>query len=261
MSPRWRRATATRPASRSLKVRHNNLIGYHIEVTAAHLAKVPMASSSARAWPVPTRYATPELAELESRIASAADRALALEIELFEALRQAVLMRSGRDRRHRRGPGRARCRRGLGRAGGGGGLCAAADRRLRRIFAIAAGRHPVVEQALRRQGTAFVANDCALGGGEPPVAADRPQHGRQEHLPAPERADRGAWRRWAASCRRPRPGSASSTGCSAASGPPTTWRAAARPSWSRWSRRRRSCTRPGRGPRGPGRDRPGHRHL
>ena len=39
-----------------------------------------------------------------------------------------------------------------------------------------------------------------------------------------------------ASCRRERPISASSTACSAASAPPTISRAAARPSWSRWSR-------------------------
>ena len=37
--------------------------------------------------------------------------------------------------------------------------------------------------------------------------------------------------------------SASSTGCSRASAPPTIWRAAARPSWSRWSRPRRSSIR------------------
>ena len=40
------------------------------------------------------RYSTAELAELESRIATAAERALALEIELFEELRQAVLATS-----------------------------------------------------------------------------------------------------------------------------------------------------------------------
>ncbi len=53
-----------------------------------------------------------------------------------------------------------------------------------RMFAIDGGRHPVVEQALRRQaGAAFVANDCDLSphGGRGRwrhLAADRPQHGR-----------------------------------------------------------------------------------
>ena len=41
-----------------------------------------------------SRYSTAELAELESRIATAAERALALELELFEELRQAVLASS-----------------------------------------------------------------------------------------------------------------------------------------------------------------------
>ena len=51
------------------------------------------------------------------------------------------------------------------------------------------------------------------------------------------------WRRWARSCRRAPPTSASSTGCSPASAPPTISRAGARPSWSRWWRRPPSSTR------------------
>ena len=59
---------------------------------------------------------------------------------------------------------------------------------------------------------AFVANDCDLEPGRPTVAADRPQHGRQEHLPAPERPHRRPWPRSAPSCPpATRPASASST--------------------------------------------------
>ena len=88
----------------------------------------------------------------------------------------------------------------------------------------------------------FVANDCDLARtAQRAVAGHRPQHGRQIDLPAPERADRrpGADRLLRAG--RAPPISASSTGCSAASARPTISRAAARPSWSRWSRPPRSC--------------------
>ena len=108
----------------------------------------------------------------------------------------------------------------------------------------------MVEQALRRQADEpFVANDCDLSpqGGRQArrdLAADRPEHGRQIDLPAPERADRHPGPDRLLRAGGIAPISASSTGCSAASAPPTTWRAAARPSWSRWSRPRRSSTRP-----------------
>ena len=105
------------------------------------------------------------------------------------------------------------------RAASGGGARAAA-----------AGRQP------------FVANDCALTdrrhAGD--LAADRAEHGGQIHLPAAERADRAAGAGGQLSCRRPAPGSAWSASCSAGSARRTTWRGGGRPSWSRWSRRRRS---------------------
>ena len=80
--------------------------------------------------------------------------------------------------------------------------------------------------------------------GRPDLARHRPEHGRQIDLSAPERTDRRA---------RPdgrlRAGarariSASSTGCFPGSARPTISPAAARPSWSRWSRPPRSSIRP-----------------
>ena len=75
----------------SLKVRHNNMLGYYIEVTTTHRAKVPDHFVQRQSMANATRYSTKELAELESRIASAAERALILELELFEELCGAVL--------------------------------------------------------------------------------------------------------------------------------------------------------------------------
>ena len=108
-------------------------------------------------------------------------------------------------------------------------------------FEISGGRHPVVEAALPRRARAAVSSPMTAPWPRQRIwLAHRPQHGRQEHLPAPERADRdpGADRLLRAGAARR--GSASSIACSAGSAPPTIWRAAARPSWSRWSRPRRS---------------------
>src|SRR6185295_7474740 len=79
--------TATGVAS--LKIRHNNMIGYHIEVTATHADKLDLAKlgfARRQSMSNATRFSTSELADLESRIGRAADQALALELVIFEAL-------------------------------------------------------------------------------------------------------------------------------------------------------------------------------
>ena len=109
------------------------------------------------------RFTTNALVDLESRIASAADRALALELEAFERLRQSCLAEGERLR------------------GFGSGLAeidvdaALAELAVKRnwtrplvdaslSFTIESGRHPVVEAALKAAGEPFVANDCDLSG-------------------------------------------------------------------------------------------------
>src|SRR5690606_15763191 len=77
---------------RSLKIRHNNVLGYYIEVTANNSA-VMTGTDAARARFIhrqtmasAMRFTTTELAGLETKIANAADRALAIELATFEAL-------------------------------------------------------------------------------------------------------------------------------------------------------------------------------
>ncbi|RVA43413.1 DNA mismatch repair protein MutS, partial [Mesorhizobium sp. M7A.F.Ca.CA.004.11.1.1] len=77
---------------RSLKIRHNNVLGYYIEVTANHHA-VMTGSDGAKARFIhrqtmanAMRFTTTELAELETKIANAADRALNIELAAFDAL-------------------------------------------------------------------------------------------------------------------------------------------------------------------------------
>jgi DNA mismatch repair protein MutS len=147
----------------SLKIRHNNLLGYYIEVTATHLAKVPAHFVQRQSMANATRYSIAELAELESQIASAAERALTLELELFEELCQAVLAEA---------EAIAKTAQAIARLDVAAGLAelASEQRHVRpevdesQAFTVRAGRHPVVEQALAAEARPFIANDADLSG-------------------------------------------------------------------------------------------------
>src|SRR5207237_3320786 len=74
---------------RALKIRHNNVLGYFVEVTAQHGEKLlgpPLNGTFIHRQTLAgqVRFTTTELGELEAKIASAADRALAIELETFE---------------------------------------------------------------------------------------------------------------------------------------------------------------------------------
>ena len=73
----------------SLKIRHNGVLGYFIEVPSKHADKL-MAPDSGfshrQTMANAMRYTTVELSELEGRILKAAERALAVEISLMDDL-------------------------------------------------------------------------------------------------------------------------------------------------------------------------------
>jgi DNA mismatch repair protein MutS len=77
----------------SLRIRHNNVIGYYIEVSSANAGKLGTDYIHRQTMAGAMRFTTTELAELESKISSAAERALALELRLFEDLVGDVLAR------------------------------------------------------------------------------------------------------------------------------------------------------------------------
>src|SRR6185437_4268569 len=155
--------TATGVAS--LKIRHNNMIGYHIEVTATHADKLDLAKlgfTRRQSMSNATRFSTAELADLETRIGRAADSALALELSIFEALVAEAMAVSTAVV----SAGRALA--ALDVAAALAELAASANYVRPALsddtsFGIEGGRHPVVEAALRRQGAGFVPNDCELG--------------------------------------------------------------------------------------------------
>src|SRR5262249_10391891 len=80
---------------RTLKIRHNNVLGYFAEVTAQHGGRLMAPPLNATFLHRQTlagqvRFTTTELGELEAKIASAADRALGIELETFERLAATV---------------------------------------------------------------------------------------------------------------------------------------------------------------------------
>lgn len=153
---------------RSLKIRHNNVLGYYIEVTANNQAAMN-GTDEAKARFIhrqtmanAMRFTTTELAGLETRIANAADRALTIELGVFERLVAEAVSHAEAIREGAAALAVFDVSAALAR------LAAAENHRRpvvddSLIFRVAGGRHPVVEQSLRRTAAdPFVANDCDL---------------------------------------------------------------------------------------------------
>jgi DNA mismatch repair protein MutS len=156
---------------RSLKIRHNNVLGYFVEITAGQAGALDQNGEAKKFIHRQTlasamRFATTELAELEQKIASAADRALAIELSIFADLCERIAAEEKAIRRVARTLAEIDVASALAElAASEGYVRPKVDLSL--AFRIEGGRHPVVEQALRAEGQSFVANDCDLGPSAP----------------------------------------------------------------------------------------------
>lgn len=169
--------------TKALKIRHNNILGYFIEVpqqSAKALISGPNAAlfRHRQTMAGAMRFMTDELAGLEARIATAAERALAIEEEVFAELAAAVKESE---------QALSDVAAALAALDHTAGLAELAEtRRYVRpevddsvLFDVQGGRHPVVEQALKIAKAAdFIENDCVLGHGE-----DRPKNGPRKGGP------------------------------------------------------------------------------
>jgi DNA mismatch repair protein MutS len=148
---------------KSLKIRHNNVLGYFVEVTAQNgdrLMSAPLNATFIHRQTLAgqVRFTTTTLGELEAKISNAADRALGMELEAFDRLLAQVIEASEsiKDAAD-----------ALAQLDVASSLATLAvernyvrpeiDRSL--DFVIEGGRHAVVEQAISEP---FVANDCEL---------------------------------------------------------------------------------------------------
>jgi DNA mismatch repair protein MutS len=148
---------------KSLKIKHNNVLGYFVDVTAQHGDKLMSAPLNAtfihrQTLAGQVRFTTTALGELEAKIASAGDRALGIELETFEKLAARVVAASNEIKSAAEALAVLDVSSAL--------ATLAVERSYVRPeiddsldFIVEGGRHAVVEQAI---GEPFVANDCDL---------------------------------------------------------------------------------------------------
>ena len=157
----------TRTGIKTLKVRHNRVFGYYIEVSKGQLANVPAEYLRKQTVATGERYITPELKEYENRILGAQERAVQLEYELFVEIRSAAVERTGEIQATAQALAELDA------------VSALADRALALRYVrpamsagdrirIRDGRHPVVEQMPDAE--RFVPNDTLLDGAQNQIA-------------------------------------------------------------------------------------------
>ena len=172
----------------SLKVRYNQVFGYYIEITKAHLDRVPPDYERKQTLVSAERFTTPGLKELERKILSAESGLKELELQIFAKLQRDLQAHSAAILETARAVGefdaimslaKAARRRGYIRPQMNTGLAPRDARRTPSGARNRDERRRVRPQRPRRR-RRFA-----------PTAADhRPQHGRQIDLPPPGRADR-----------------------------------------------------------------------
>lgn len=150
----------------SLKIKHNNVLGYFIETTATHAQKMlssPLSETFIHRQTTANqvRFTTVELSEIETKILNAGNRALEIEKSLFQSLKQAILTRNEQVSAAAAALAEIDLTAALAHL-------ARSENWVRpqiddsRDFEVTSGRHPVVERALQKEGAPFIANDCTL---------------------------------------------------------------------------------------------------
>ena len=152
----------TRTGINSLKIKHNNVIGYHIDIGPSHASKVPEDFIHRQTLASSLRYSTVELGELAGKINQAAQQALELELQIFADLVSDI---------HLQLDDILRCCRAMAALDVSSSLAELAVEQgytrphldQSHTFEVEGGFHPVVADILRQKGdTTFVANRCMM---------------------------------------------------------------------------------------------------
>ena len=151
----------------TLKIKHNNVLGYFIETTATHADKMlspPLNENFIHRQTTANqvRFTTLALSEMETKILNAGNRALEIEKRLYEKLKSAILNNAALITQTARALAEIDLATSLAHLARAQDWCKPTVDNSR-AFNILGGRHPVVEKALRDQsGQPFIANDCDL---------------------------------------------------------------------------------------------------
>lgn len=149
----------------SLKIKHNNIIGFHVEITATHADKVPYDFIHRQTMANAMRFTTTELADLENELSVAAEKALSLELKIYDDLVQEILQFQDDIRLASQSIAHLDVFCGHGEL--------AIEKNYTKpilvhesVFEVKQGRHPVVEEALSTHREAFIPNDMTLDEGK-----------------------------------------------------------------------------------------------
>jgi DNA mismatch repair protein MutS len=150
----------------SLKIKHNNVLGYFIETTATHAEKMmapPLNETFIHRQTTANqiRFTTVKLSEIETRILNAGAHALEIEKRVFAVLAEAIISVADRISAMARALAEIDVALSMAALARDEDWCRP-EIDTSRAFEIQGGRHPVVEAALRKSGEPFVANDCDL---------------------------------------------------------------------------------------------------
>ena len=149
---------------RTLRIKHNGQIGYFVEVPQAAADTLRKAGYAQRqSMSDAVRFSTAELADLDGRIATAGETALGLERAAFDLMSAKVAKLSETLNTVADAVAEVDLACSMAEVAASRGWCRPeVDDTL--AFEVRGGRHPVVEEALRAAGAAFVPNDCVLTG-------------------------------------------------------------------------------------------------
>ena len=154
----------------SLKIKHNNVLGYFVETPATHADRMlspPLSDTFIHRQTTANqvRFSTVELSEIETKILNAASHSLEIEKQTFKNLCGSILQYG-------------QCINDIADYLSEIDLTIALSVLARNEswvkpavdeshnFEIYGGRHPVVEHALKKEGKAFISNECTLNDGK-----------------------------------------------------------------------------------------------
>ncbi len=143
----------------TLKVRYNKVFGYYIEVPKSRASQVPANYVRKQTLVNAERYITDELKTFETKVLNAEDQRAALELEIFNEIRQAVVQNYKNLERAAQYLARLDCLLNLAEVADQNDYCRP-DMTLDGLIEIEEGRHPVVEKMIT--GERFVPNSVSM---------------------------------------------------------------------------------------------------
>lgn len=146
---------------KNLRIKYNRVFGYSIEVTNSFKDKVPYEYKRRQTLTNAERYITDELKQAEDRILNSTEKSLRLELELFERIKNELMVQLGALKRLSGAIAMLDCLVSFASLAKERGYCRPQIAEEGGALRIAEGRHPVVEALTKER---FVPNDTMLDG-------------------------------------------------------------------------------------------------